>query len=130
MFKPKMGWNQHVIALYNGEGCMVVHDDVFRNWFASWRADTNLTEDAGRAFVVDTLESWGVQSREVISSGDMSTVRMLQSYKRQYDIYLHVVLVPPEFQAPVQCLSWDKHPLKAVIELSLQNAVEQFRSAA
>jgi hypothetical protein len=124
---PQQDSNQHLIALFDGEGSVIIHDDVFRTWIAKNRKDTNLDEVSAKDFV----EEFRVENK--IPESDQKPIvfrrirarRMLSMFYVEYEIYVHVVCVPKNFAVSVLTVSWDKHSLAEKLEPVLISAQQQ-----
>ena len=125
-------WNQHLIAIFNGEGFVIVHDDVFKKFRARDRLDTNLDEVQAKTFVQNFLNIHNIPREfgEPLSFRRVYANRTLAIMKREYEIFVHVVRVPTEYKLRTANEPWNKHELADKLQNTLSAAQVQFERRA
>jgi hypothetical protein len=120
---------QHLICLYNGEGFVVVNDNLFWALFAQHRRDVTKHDRQGRKFVIEFLKERSVPriAGQAISVGPILVKRWLGVICRQYAVKVHVVRVDPDYKPKgYWVVGLDQYAQRAEIEPLLAQAIEHY----
>jgi|GEM_PF-6043939 len=122
--------NQHLIALFNGVGFVVVKDCVFKAVFSAYRKDVNLLEQQVPFFLAEFIASSDIPvlSREPVTVGPIPAVRRLNIQDRSYEIWVHVFQVPEDCDfSSAMVVSFFNHQLSQDLDVLLYQAQQQLQ---